>query len=68
MDLQRVLDELKRERAAIEEAIVTLERLVHRSGKRRGRPPRWMVELSNKPEEKAQAKRARRPAQKEATA
>ena len=53
MDVVRMLDELKREREAIEEAIVTLERLAKGQVKRRGRPPAWMNELGKK-----QARRA----------
>ncbi len=49
MDVVRMLDELKREREAIEEAIATLERLAKGQVKRRGRPPAWMSELNKKP-------------------
>ncbi len=48
MDVVKMLDELKREREAIEEAIVTLERLAKGQVKRRGRPPAWMSELNRK--------------------
>ena len=48
MDVVKMLDELKREREAIEEAIVTLERLAKGQVKRRGRPPAWMSELNKK--------------------
>ncbi|MGD0580448.1 MAG: hypothetical protein ABSC08_16160 [Bryobacteraceae bacterium] len=48
MDVVRMLDELKREREAIEEAILTLERLAKGQVKRRGRPPAWMSELNKK--------------------
>ncbi len=44
MDLMKILDELRRERAQIEEAIMTLERLVEGRGRRRGRPPTWLAE------------------------
>lgn len=40
----KILDELRRERAQIEEAIMTLERLVEGRGRRRGRPPTWLAE------------------------
>lgn len=59
MDLQKVLAELKKERLAIEEAIITLERLARGSGKRRGRPPRWMSELGKKAEDKPAGRRGR---------
>jgi hypothetical protein len=62
MDVVRMLDELKREREAIEEAIVTLERLAKGQVKRRGRPPAWMNELGKKqaPERPAHAAMAQR--------
>lgn len=37
-----MLAELRSERAQIEEAILTLERLAVGRGRRRGRPPAWM--------------------------
>lgn len=37
-----MLSEMKAERAMIEEAIITLERLARGQGRRRGRPPAWM--------------------------
>jgi len=44
MDVTKILAELKTERAQLEEAIVTLERLVRgQQGKRRGRPPAWLT-------------------------
>ena len=46
MDVVRMLEELKREREAIEEAILTLERLAKGQIRRRGRPPGWMRELN----------------------
>lgn len=61
MDLQKVLAELKKERESIEEAIITLERLARSSGKRRGRPPRWMTEMRKKSEEKPVGRRGRKP-------
>jgi len=48
MDVVRMLDELKREREAIEEAILTLERLANGQGRRRGRPPAWMTALKKR--------------------
>jgi len=44
MDIQAILNELKTERAQIEEAILGLERLARGQGTRRGRPPAWMKE------------------------
>ncbi len=40
-----MLTELRAEREAIEEAIVTLERLARGQGRRRGRPPAWLAAL-----------------------
>jgi hypothetical protein len=45
MDVSKILAELKAERAQIEEAIVSLERLALGRGKRRGRPPAWMTDV-----------------------
>ncbi len=44
MDVTKILEELKKEREQIEEAILTLERLVENRGRRRGRPPSWLSE------------------------
>lgn len=48
MDVTRMLADLRQEREAIEEAILTLERLAQGRGKRRGRPPAWMSELKKR--------------------
>ena len=42
MDIQKMLAEMRQELAAIEEAILVLERLASGRGRRRGRPPAWM--------------------------
>jgi hypothetical protein len=42
MDITKMLDELRAERAQVEEAILVLERLAAGRGRRRGRPPAWM--------------------------
>ena len=42
VDVTKILAELKAERSQLEEAIITLERLVRGQGKRRGRPPAWL--------------------------
>jgi len=56
-----MLAELRQELAQIDEAILTMERLALGRGKRRGRPPKWMVTAKprgrprgskNKPREK----------------
>ncbi|MDE3157721.1 MAG: hypothetical protein KGM92_03030 [Acidobacteriota bacterium] len=48
MDVAKILSELKEERVQIEEAILSLERLARGRGKRRGRPPAWMSEITAK--------------------
>jgi hypothetical protein len=48
MDVTRILEDLRLEREQIEEAILSLERLASRSGRRRGRPPAWMVEAKKR--------------------
>ena len=42
MDVSKILAELRAERAQLEEAILSLERLARGRGKRRGRPPSWL--------------------------
>jgi hypothetical protein len=48
MDVTKILAELRQEREQIDEAIVTMERLVHSRGPRRGRPPAWLSALAPK--------------------
>lgn len=43
MDVTKILEELRQERVQLEEAILSLERLARGRGRRRGRPPAWMV-------------------------
>ena len=43
MDIGKMLTELRTERENLEQAIVTLERLVAGRGKTRGRPPAWLT-------------------------
>ena len=43
MNISAILAELRAEREQLEEAILSLERLAAGTGKRRGRPPAWMV-------------------------
>jgi hypothetical protein len=42
MDITKILEDLRREKQQLEEAILSLERLAV-GGKRRGRPPAWIV-------------------------
>lgn len=55
MDVTRILVELRSERAQLEEAILSLERLARGRGKRRGRPPAW---LATEPSESGSASAA----------
>ena len=48
MDVTKILADLKEERQQIEEAILSLERLARGRGRRRGRPPAWMSEITVK--------------------
>ena len=48
MDVSKILAELRQEREQLEEAIMSLERLARGRGKRRGRPPSWMVEAKKR--------------------
>lgn len=48
MDINKMLSELRLEREAIEEAIMTLERLARGRGRRRGRPPAWMAQIKRR--------------------
>jgi hypothetical protein len=59
MDVSRILSELQAERAQIDEAILSLERLARGRGKRRGRPPSWIPT-----EEEAPKRRGRPPGSK----
>jgi len=46
MDIQRIIGELRAERARLDEALVHLERLALTRVPRRGRPPNWRREAS----------------------
>jgi hypothetical protein len=48
MDVSKILEELRQEREQLEEAILSLERLARGRGRRRGRPPSWMVEAKRR--------------------
>ncbi len=64
MEVAHILEQLRAERAQIEEAIISLERLARSRGPRRGRPPAW---LSQHPDTEATAvkRRGRPPKQKQ---
>jgi len=61
MDVTKILADLREERQQIEEAIISLERLARGRGRRRGRPPAWMADLTVK-------RRGRPPGSKNKTA
>src|ERR1700737_1286372 len=46
MDVSKILAELKAEREQIEEAVLNLERLARGRGRRPGRPPNWMADVT----------------------
>jgi hypothetical protein len=48
MDVTKILAELREERVQLEEAIISLERLASGRGKRRGRPPSWLMEAKKR--------------------
>jgi hypothetical protein len=48
MDVGKILGQLRQEREQLEEAILSLERLARGRGRRRGRPPAWMVDMDKK--------------------
>jgi hypothetical protein len=48
MDVNKILADLRQEREQIEDAIISLERLARGRGKRRGRPPAWMKDASDR--------------------
>lgn len=56
MNIEKMLEELRAEREAIDEAIVTLERLGQGHRKRRGRPPAWLAEIRHREAVPAPAK------------
>jgi hypothetical protein len=42
MDVNKMIAELRAERELLEQGILALERIARGTGKRRGRPPKWM--------------------------
>ncbi|HXI43432.1 MAG TPA: hypothetical protein VNH83_25855 [Bryobacteraceae bacterium] len=56
MNLNKILEELRRDREQIDEAILSLERLAAGSGPRRGRPPAWLKAQKTKVRPQAGAK------------
>jgi len=43
MDLTKIIEELKKEREALDEALVNLEQFARTQGRRRGRPPGFLT-------------------------
>jgi hypothetical protein len=58
MEILKMLSDLRQEREQIGEAIVALERLAARAGKRRGQPPAWMAAVKDKPKRRGRLGRA----------
>jgi hypothetical protein len=48
MDVTKILADLRQEREQIEQAILSLEMLARGRGRKRGRPPAWMSEMTAK--------------------
>ncbi len=48
MDVTKILSELRQERDQLEGAIMSLERLARGRGRKRGRPPAWMTQITPK--------------------
>ncbi len=48
MDVTKILADLRQEREQIEQAILSLEMLARGRGRKRGRPPAWMAEITAK--------------------
>ena len=59
MDVLKMIAALRSERAAIDEALLVLERLAGSHGKRRGRPPAWMAAIRGTTGASAGVKRTR---------
>ena len=62
MDVNKILSELREERANINDAIANLERLARGPGKRRGRPPKWLTEAREQTKREPGRPRKRRAA------
>ena len=65
MDLSKMITELQAERDRLDQAILALERLMHKNQPRRGRPPAWLKQQPGGEAEEATENRAR---QRSATA
>jgi hypothetical protein len=47
MDIDEILNEFRKQRDQLEEAIIAMYRLQLGGGKRRGRPPAWMQNIKS---------------------
>lgn len=65
MNVSTLLDELKEQRARLDEAILAFERIAVGGAKRRGRPPAWLLASKNEAPVK---RRGRPPGSKNKTA
>jgi len=52
MDMHKVLTELHRELRGINAAMTVLERLAKTGRRGRGRPPKWLSQMKEKPDQK----------------
>ena len=60
MDLDKTIADLKGELAALNQAILLVERLAAHGQKRRGRPPKWMSEAKKGVQPEQPERRGRR--------
>jgi hypothetical protein len=64
MDVHQILERLTHECDQLNEAILSLERLVAGQGRRRGRPPAWLKAVSPAEIDKPKRPRGRPPGSK----
>jgi hypothetical protein len=64
MDVNEMLADLREEQAAIDQAIMAIQRLAAGQGKRRGRPPAWMSAIKSGIGDDAPRRRGRPPGSK----
>ena len=57
MDVTAILKELREELEHVELAIISIERLAAGRGRRRGRPPAWMKQITTDAESEGMQKR-----------
>lgn len=55
MDVRKMITELREERACVEQALVSLERLSLKRVPRRGRPPSWIKAIRTQAPKKEMA-------------